>query len=203
MKDTKVEKILIFIRVLLFNIVETITIFMVGLALKISWNYIVALMLTFFLTRAVCGKLFDGKPKHYKKAYQCFIWSTLVFTSVYVITDLHIYIIILLTIFTAFISTGKADINDLYMWKGNRSKYNALINLVSLSPNNKILLEHEEYWRNNYPIRYEIFTLFFRERKTYEDIVEELDLPDTKVIQRECKSIYDILERPLGLPSIE
>ena len=97
----------------------------------------------------------------------------------------------------------KADINDLYMWKGNRSKYNALINLVSLSPNNKILLEHEEYWRNNYPMRYEIFKLFFRERKTYEDIVEELDLPDTKVIQRECKSIYDILERPLGLPSIE
>ena len=73
MEDTKVEKILIFIRVLLFNIVETITIFMIGLALKIDWNYIVALMLIFFLTRAVCGKVFKGKPKHYKKAYECFI----------------------------------------------------------------------------------------------------------------------------------
>jgi len=203
MEDTKVEKILIVIRVLAFNIVETITIFMIGLALKINWNYIIALMLIFFLTRAVCGKVFKGKPKHYKKAYECFIWSTLVFTSVYVITDLHIYITCLLTIFTAFIITGKADINDLYMWKGSESKYNALIKLVSLCPNNKILLEHEEYWRNNYPMRYEIFRMFFRERKTYEDIIEELDLPDNKIIQRECKSIYDILERPLGLPSIE
>lgn len=38
---------------------------------------------------------------------------------------------------------------------------------------------------------------------TYEQIVNELDLPDNKLIQKECKSIYDILERPLELPVIE
>lgn len=53
MGDTKVKN---FIRVLVFNIVETITIFMVGLMLDISWNYIIGLMLIFFLTRAICGK---------------------------------------------------------------------------------------------------------------------------------------------------
>ena len=65
MKDTKVKN---FIKSLLFNIVETITIFMIGLTLKIDYNYIIALMIIFFLTRMICGK-----PKHYKKAYECFI----------------------------------------------------------------------------------------------------------------------------------
>jgi hypothetical protein len=195
MKNTKVKQ---FIRVLLFNIIETLTIFMIGLTLKISYNYIIALMIIFFLIRAILGQ-----PKHYKKAYLCFIWSTLTFTSVYLTTDLPLTVNILMTIFTGFIVTGKADINDLYMWKGTNSKYIALIDIVAFSPNNPTILEHEEYWRKNYPMRFEIFRLYFRERKTYEDIMELKDLPDSKLIQRECRSIYDILERPLNLPPIQ
>ena len=194
MKDTKVKN---FIRVLLFNIVETITIFMIGLALNISWNYIVGLMMIFFLTRMVCGK-----PKHYKKAYKCFIWSTLTFTSVYVLTDLHILVTVLLTIFTGYIATGKSDINDMFMWSGSNSKYSALIDVISFSPNHPVILEHEKYWMINYPVRYEIFKLFFRERKTYEEIMEIKDLSDNKIIQRECKAIYAALEIPLQLPPI-
>jgi len=192
--STKVKNI---IKVLAFNVIETITIFMIGLALKIAWNNIIGLMLIFFLTRCICGD-----AKHYKKAYKCFIWSTLTFTSVYVLTDLHIVINILMTIFTAFIVTGKADISDLFQWSGNKSKYDALIDFISLSPNHPIVLSHEEYWRNNYPIRCEIFRLFFRERKTYEEIMEIKDLPDSKLIQSECKLIYNILEQPLGLPPV-
>lgn len=193
--NTKVKN---FIRVLLFNIVETITIFMIGLALKISWNYIVGLMVIFFLTRAICGQ-----PKHYKKAYKCFIWSTLTFTSVYVLTDLHILVTILLTIFTGYIATGKSDIKDMFMWSGNKSKYSALIDVISFSPNHPVILEHEKYWMINYPVRYEVFKLFFRERKTYEEIMEMKDLTDSKLIQRECKSIYAALEIPLNLPPVD
>lgn len=194
MKNTKVLK---FLRVLIFNIVETIVIFMIGLMLKIDYNHIIGLMVIFFFSRVLCGK-----PKHYKKAYECFVWSALTFTSVYVLTDLHILVTILLTIFTGFIATGRADITEMYMWKGKKSNYIALIDLISVSPNNTIILEHEEYWRKNYPMRYEIFKLFFRERNSYEEIMEIKDLPDTKIIQKECKSIYDILERPLNLPPI-
>lgn len=186
-----------FIKSLVFNIVETIVIYMIGLIFKISFNYIITLMLTFFLCRMLCGQ-----PKHYKSAYKCFLWSTLTFTSVYALTDLHIVVVILLTIFTGFISTGKANIRDMFMWSGKDSKYSALLDLISLSPNNSIIADHEEYWRKNYPIKYEIFKLYFRERNTYEEIMEIKDLPDSKLIQRECKSIYQILERPLDLPPI-
>lgn len=186
-----------FIKSLLFNIIETAVIFMIGLIFELNANYIITLMLTFFLCRMLCGQ-----PKHYKSAYKCFVWSTLTFTSVYALTDLHIIVVILLTIFTGFISTGKANIEDMYMWKGKDSKYSALLDVVALSPNNPIVIEHEEYWRKNYPMRYEIFRLYFRERKTYEEIMNIKDLCDNKLIQRECKSIYDILEKPLNLPSI-
>jgi hypothetical protein len=194
MKNTKV---LNFLRVLIFNIVETIVIFMIGLIFELNYNYIISLMIIFFMARMLCGQ-----PKHYKKAYQCFIWSTLTFTSVYVLTDLHIFVTILLTVFTGFIATGRADIEEMYMWKGKNSNYIALIDLIAVSPNNKIILEHEEYWRNNYPMRYDIFKLYFRERNSYDAIREIKDLPDNKIIQKECKTIYDILERPLNLPPI-
>lgn len=194
MKNTKV---LNFLRVLIFNIVETIVIFMIGLIFELNYNYIISLMIIFFMARMLCGQ-----PKHYKKAYQCFIWSTLTFTSVYVLTDLHIFVTILLTVFTGFIATGRADIEEMYMWKGKNSNYIALIDLIAVSPNNKIILEHEEYWRNNYPMRYDIFKLYFRERNSYDTIREIKDLPDNKIIQKECKTIYDILERPLNLPPI-
>lgn len=194
MEDTKVKN---FIKKLIFNIVETIVIFMIGLVLKINYNYIIALMVIFFLSKFICGK-----PKHYQKAYHCFVWSALTFTSVYLLTDLHLIVTILLTIFTGFIVTGKADIEDMYLWKGSNSNYIALKDIVALSPNNPIILEHEEYWRKNYPMRFEIFRLYFRERRTYNEIMELKDLPDSKLIQRECKSIYDTLERPLDLPPI-
>lgn len=187
-----------FIKSLVFNVVETIVIFMIGLIFELNLNYIVALMIAFFLCRMLCGQ-----AKHYKSAYQCFVWSTLTFTSVYALTDLHIIVVILLTIFTGFISTGRANINDMFMWKGKDSKYVALLDVISLSPNNPTVLEHEDYWRKNYPIRFEIFRLYFRERKTYEEIMEMKDLSDSKLIQRECRSIYDILERPLNLPPIQ
>ena len=188
-------KALNFLRVLAFNVVETLVIFMIGLSFNIDYNYIICLMIIFFMVRMLCGQ-----PKHYKKAYECFIWSTFTFTSVYLTTNLPLTANILLTVFTGFIATGRADLRNIYMWKGKQSNYIALIDLISISPNNNIILEHEEYWRKNYPMRYEIFRLFFRERNSYEEIMKIKDLPDSKIIQKECKSIYDILERPLGLP---
>lgn len=66
-----------FIISLIFNIVETIIIFMVGKIFKVETNLIIVLMLIFFLTRLLCGK-----PKHYATWYRCLVWSLLTFTSV-------------------------------------------------------------------------------------------------------------------------
>ena len=182
---------------LIFNIVETLIIFMCGLALNLEMKYILVIMLTFMISRG-----FFGKALHFKTWYRCLIWSTFIMLSLFVLLKVDLVISILFAIFSAFIMTGKSNICDMYLWTGKVSKYDALKNFIAISPNHPILLEHEEYWRKNYPIRYEIFQLYFRENQTYEYIAKLKGFDDNTITKRECATIYSILERPLGLPPV-
>lgn len=182
---------------LIFNVVETLIIFMCGLALNLEMKYILVIMLTFMISRG-----FFGKALHFKMWYRCLIWSTFIMLSLFVLLKVDLVISILFAIFSAFIMTGKSNICDMYLWTGKMSKYDALKNFIAISPNHPILLEHEEYWRKNYPMRYEIFQLYFRENQTYEYIAKLKGFDDNTITKRECSTIYSILERPLGLPPV-
>ena len=183
---------------LIFNIVETLIIFMCGLALNLEMKYIIMIMLTFMISRGCFGKAL-----HFKTWYRCLVWSLLILLSLFVLLKVDLVISIMFAIFSAFIMTGKSNICDMYLWTGRISKYDALKNFVAISPNHPILLEHEEYWRKNYPMRYEIFQLYFRENQTYEYIAKLKGFEDNTITKRECATIYSILERPLGLPPVE
>lgn len=191
----KLKKIL---PTLIFNIVETLIIFMCGIALNLEIKYVLVIMLTFMISRG-----FFGKALHFKTWYRCLIWSTFIMLSLFVLLKVDLVLSILFAIFSAFIMTGKSNIKDMYMWTGKISKYDALKDFVAISPNHPILLEHEEYWRKNYPIRYEIFKMYFRESKTYQEIAEIKGFEDNTITKKECCTIYSILERPLGLPPIK
>ena len=192
------ERVKNIISSIIFNIAETILIFLVGRMLGLEINNILIVMLSFMVSRG-----FFGKSLHFKTWYRCLIWSLLILLSLFLILKIDLRVSILFTIFSAFIMTGKSNINDMYLWSGKTSKYDALKDYVSLSPNNPIILEHEAYWMKNYPIRYEIFKLFFRENKTYSEIINLKNLSDSTIIKKECATIYSILERPLGLPPIK
>lgn len=191
------EKYKRIIGTIIFNIAETILILLMGILLKLPINYILITMLVFMISRGCFGKAL-----HFKDWYRCLVWSALIMLSLFLIIHVDLTLSILFAIFSAFIMTGKSNINDMYLWSGNKSKYNALIDFVAMSPNHKILLDHEEYWRVNYPIRYEIFNLYFRERKTYQEIMTIKDLTETNLIKEECKTIYSVLEKPLHLPPV-
>ena len=182
---------------LIFNIVETLIIFMCGLALNLEIKYVLVIMLTFMISRG-----FFGKALHFKTWYRCLIWSSFIMLSLFVLLKVDLVVSILFAIFSAFIMTGKSNICDMYLWTGKVSKYDALKNFIAISPNHPILLEHEEYWRKNYPMRYEIFQLYFRENQTYEYIAKLKGFDDNTITKRECATIYSILERPLGLPPV-
>ena len=170
---------------LIFNIAETILIFLIGKLLCLPTNYIITIMLCFMISRGCFGKAL-----HFKTWYRCLVWSSLILLSLFLILKVDLIISILFTIFAAFIMTGKSNI------------YDALKEFISFSPNNSIILEHEEYWRKNYIMRYKIFKLYFRDNKSYEEIKQIEDLPDNTIIKKECATIYSILERPLNLPPI-
>ena len=187
-----------FISTIIFNIAETVLIFMIGLLLKLPIESIIVIMLTFMISRGCFGKAL-----HFKTWYRCLVWSLLIMLSLFLLLKVDLVVSILFAIFSAFIMTGKSDIRDMYLWTGKVSKYDALKNFIAISPNNPILLEHEEYWRKNYPMRYEIFILYFRENQTYEYIAKLKGFDDNTITKRECATIYSILERPLGLPPVD
>ena len=191
---SKIKKLL---PTLIFNIVETLIIFMCGLALNLEIKYILMIMLTFMISRG-----FFGRALHFKTWYRCLIWSSFIMLSLFVLLKIDLVVSVMFAIFSAFIMTGKSNICDMYLWTGKVSKYDALKNFVAISPNHPILLEHEEYWRKNYPMRYEIFQLYFRENQTYEYIAKLKGFEDNTITKRECATIYSILERPLGLPPV-
>lgn len=183
---------------IIFNIIETLLLIASGYYLKVSIRDMLIVFFTFQISRA-----YFKLPKHYKAWQKCLIWTLLIFTSLFVVARVDITVGVMCSIFTAYILSGKSDIKDMYMWSGRTSKYDPLRDFVGISPNNPIILDYENYWRINYPLRYEIFRYFYRERKSYEEIRNIKDYDENNIIKNECKSIYEQLEKPLNLPPLK
>lgn len=202
-KNKKLEKVL----ATLVELIEFIIISVVAYKfLNTDIIDIIIILLTFFISRFEIGSAGHYKIVSYFDGgwRRCFFWTASLILSLCLVSKLGIIIGVLFTIFTSYIISGRANIRDISLgWKGTASKYDALRDLVAISPNNPIILEHEEYWRKNYPVRYEIFKMYFRERRTYEYIAEQKGFNDNTITKRECAAVYSILERPLNLPPIE
>ena len=183
---------------MIFNIVETLLLVLFAFLLKVTIKDMLIIFLTFQI-----GRAYFKLPKHYKAWQKCLIWTLTIFLSLFVVARVDVSVGIMCAVFTSYILSGKSDINDIYMWSGRVSKYDALRDFVGISPNNPIILDYENYWRVNYPLRYEMFQLFYRERKSYEEIRRIKDYDENNIIKNECKSIYEQLEKPLKLPPLK
>lgn len=172
---------------LFFNIIETIIIFMVGLIFELSHNEIIVLMLTFFFTRLLCGK-----PKHYATWYRCLVWSLLVFTSLFAITDLHIIVVLLLTVFTGYIATGRADISDMYMWKGKTSNYGDIDDYIKYNSMSDDLLEFEKKLKERDNLLYLLYKYRFKENYTFSQIAEKTDLDNPRIAEKIEKIAFSL-----------
>ena len=173
-----------FIISLFFNIIETIIIFMVGKIFEIEINLIIVLMILFFFTRLLCGE-----PKHFATWYRCLVWSLLVFTSVYALTDLPLIATLLLTIFTGYIATGKADITDLYQWKGKSTKNKDIEEYVKYNEFDDKLLEFEEKLKQKDDLLYLLYKYRFKQHKSFGEISELLNDMPTCDISNKLDSI--------------
>lgn len=172
---------------LIFNIMETIIIFMIGLIFNVSHNEIIVLMLVFFFTRLLCGK-----PKHYATWYRCLVWSLLIFTSLFALTDLHIFVVLLLTVFTGYIATGRADINDMYMWKGKNTKNRDVEEYIKYHPLDDKLLEFEKKLKEQDTLLYLIYKYRFKEGQTFSEIAEKTDLDNPRIAEATDKIAFSI-----------
>ena len=172
-------KVLNFIRVLIFNIVEIVIIFLIGNVFNVNINIRIMFMVLFFMTRMIAGN-----PKHYKKAYQCALWSLFVFLSLYTLSTLELPVIILLTIFTAFISTGRADINDMFMWKGKNTKYADIEEYIKYNSMQTKLIEYEEKLKNQDNLTYLIYKYRFKDKMKFSQMSERLELENPRIVEK-------------------
>ena len=171
--------------ILVFNLIELIVVYLTGKLLNIPNEFIFILMLVFFITRMTFGK-----PLHYKSPYRCFIMTLLVFLSMFVVFHINLYVSILFTMFDAFILTGKANIEDMFMWNGKTSKYQDIFDFIKYNPFNKKLLDFEKALSEQDNLSYLVYKYRFKDKLTFEEISNRLDLDNPRISEIQDKIAF-------------
>ncbi len=182
----KIKKLL---PTLIFNIVETILIFLTGKLLDLPTKYIVLVMFTFMISRGCFGKAL-----HFKTWYRCLVWSLLILLSLFVLLKVDLVISIMFAIFSAFIMTGKSNIKDMYLWSGKNepSKYQDIIDFIKYHELDDKLIEFENKIKAKDSVEYLIYKYRFKEGKTFAEISELLDMDSPRITQQLDKIAFAI-----------
>ena len=106
--------------------------------------------------------------------------------SLFLILKVDLIISILFTIFSAFIMTGKSNINDMYLWKKkDDGKYKDIEEYIKYNMMNSKLLDFEENLNRRDNLLYLIYKYKFKENMTFSDISHKLDNMDTaRIVER-------------------
>lgn len=166
---------------LIFNIAETVLIFLVGRLLDLPTNFIIITMLTFMISRGVFGEAL-----HFKTWYRCLVWSCLILLTLFLILKIDLKICILFAIFSAFIMTGKSNIEDMYLWKGkNESKYKDIEEFIKYNLTNKTLLDFEENLKRRDDMLFLIYKYRFKENLSFSEISKRLgDMENVRIVEK-------------------
>ena len=176
-------------KVLIFNIAETLVIFLLGIALNLPKTNIIFIMLTFMVSRG-----FFGKALHFRTWYRCLIWSSLILLSVFTLLKVDFIKSILFAIFSAFIMTGKSNLKDMYLWnsKDTKGKYQDVINYIKANATNSDLLMFENRIETRDGVDYLIYKYKFKEGKTFKEMNELLDMENPRIVEHLDKIAYAI-----------
>ena len=174
---------------LIFNIAETILIFLIGKSLDLPIKNIIMIMLTFMISRGCFGKAL-----HFKTWYRCLVWSALIMLSLFVLFKVDLIVSIMFAIFSAFIMTGKSNIYDIYLWNNNNepSKYQDILDYVKYNEFNDKLIEFETKLQNKDNLDYLIYKYRFKEQRTFNEISELLDMDTPRISEHQSKIAFAI-----------
>lgn len=181
---------------LLFNIAETILIYLVGVALGLPARYIILVSFTFLISRGLFGKTL-----HFKTWYRCVIWSSLVLFSLFVLFKIDLVISIVFAIFSAFIMTGRANIEDFYLWNNDNepSKYQDIMEFIKYNSFDDKLIEFEKKLKDKDDLEYLIYKYKFKENRTFKEISELLNNMDSPRIVEHLDKIAFALRLYCGV----
>lgn len=183
------EKVKKLLPTIIFNIAETIIIFLIGILLDLDVKYITIIMLTFMISRGLFGKTL-----HFKTWYRCLIWSTLIMLSLFVLFKVDLVISIMFAIFSAFIMTGKSNISDMYLWNNHNepSKYIDIMEFIKYNEFDDRLVEFENKLKTMKSVEYLVYKYRFKDGKTFNEISELLDMDGPRIVEKLDKVAFAI-----------
>lgn len=170
---------------LIFNIVETLLIIGASYLLKVKWYYILTILLTFWICR-----FFFKQPKHYKDWKKCLIWTLLIFSSLFILIKINIFVAVLSTIFCSYVLSGKADIKDIYMWSGKETKYQDIIDYIKYNELNDNVMQFEEKIKKQDNLAFLIYKYRFKDYLTFQEISEKLDIDTQRITEIQEKVAF-------------
>lgn len=182
------EKYKYFLGSLIFNIAETVLIFLIGKLLDLPIKEIIIVMLSFTISRGCFGNAL-----HFKDWYRCLVWSALILLSLFLILKVDLTISILFTIFGAFIMTGKSNIKDMYLWDNNKpSKYSDIEEFIKYHEYDDELIEFENKVKKQDSKTYLIYKYRFKENKSFGEISELLKIPTNRLTEELDKVAFSL-----------
>lgn len=173
------------INAILFNLIEIICVLLIGLSLGIKTKYVV--MITFLFP--VCRFIFK-KPMHYKSPYLCFIITLALFFTLFLLLKTDLYIAIILTIFSGYILTNNANINNIFMWTGKKTQYQDIIDYIRFNPLNPKIKEFEEKIQEQDNLTYLIYKYRFKDLLTFAEISKRLDIETNRITEIQDKVAF-------------
>ena len=179
---------------ILFNVFEIIVIFLIGTVLDVCFEYVLIIFISFIL-----NKVIFGKSMHYRNWYLCLIWSSLLFTSFYLLSKVDIKLAVIFTSTYVFFCnmTNIKDLDKLFFWGGN-SLNTEVFNWVKFNQDDKKLIEYEAKLKETDKQKYYIFIYRFREFKSYSQIAKIMDM-DAQRISDEIKIMSHFIEYSIRL----
>lgn len=185
-KNKKIEFILgTIIEILEFTFMSLIGYFV----FKVSINNILIILLTFFISRFAIGS-----PGHYKIVNyfdggwkRCVLWTSSLIISLFMVTKLSTTVAIMFTIFTVFIISGKANIEDTQLGfkpKNAPSKYADVEEYVKFNEFNDKLIKFENKLKEQDNQLYLIYKYRFKDRLTFQVIADRLDISSNRITEK-------------------
>lgn len=147
---------------------------LVGIFLKLNIQTALFIMFVFIITRMTFGKTL-----HYKSPYKCFIMTLAVFLTLFIVCKVNILLSIAIAVFNGYLLTGRANIEDMFMWKGKTSKYDDIMEFVKYNPDKLLDFENRLKEQNN--LDFLVYKYRFKDKMSFENISELLDLDSPRI----------------------
>ena len=175
------KKILYYLPSIIFNVIETLVIFLVGISLNVSIKDILLIFIIFAIVRIQIGGAL-----HYKSPIRCAIWSTLVFASLFILSKVGYQIALPIIIFCGYILTSKGNIQDILMWKSgsNYIDIDEFLKYAVTSERKKKIKEFEKRLKAEEPQLYDIYSLRFKEGYKHYQIQKMLDISGSRLTEK-------------------